>query len=257
MSPQTFHPFKQLPPELQIDIWQHAVNAVPSRVVNIRRGAAPFIYEPRPQDDFGSISPLESDQYTSSSPIPSVLHACQKSREVASRRWPLAFPRLDNCPKIFFDFEHDILWVGDQRWDLGLFVREVCADDADALHKLRRIALDVDNVRECGPEDAYFWGGWSMAKAIHRDMPLLDEILLLGFHARKPDDLRDPRKTRVRLTEATEDDIRLITLGGYGDDLIQFRALYTRKKWRCPELKWMGWIMEDNGSRDTLGEVES
>jgi hypothetical protein len=254
MSPQTFYPFKRLPAELQIDIWQHAINAVPSRVVNIRRGAAPFIYESRPQDDFRRAAPQESDQYTSSSPIPSLLHACQDSREVASRRWQLAFPRLDNCPKIFFDYEHDILWVGDQRWDLGLFVREVCAHDANALYKLRKIALDIDNVRECGPEEAYFWGGWSMAKAIHRDMPLLDEIVLIGYYTGELDDFRDPRKTRVRLTKAAEDDIRLIRLGGYGDDLIQFRALYARKKWHCPEFMWMGWVMEENGSRPLPGE---
>lgn len=73
-----------------------------------------------------------------------MLHACHDSRIAALRRWQLRFGFLDESlphpPKVFFDFETDILYFGTKFAEIEHFVNGA---DAVECSELRRIALNM------------------------------------------------------------------------------------------------------------------
>jgi 2EXR family len=259
MAAETFHPFERLPRELQLRVWHYAISAVPSRVVNIRTGPCPFVYINRPSTGFRRIRRKESDQYTSPSSIPSVLHTCHTSRQLASQRWQLAFPRPNSSPKVYFDFTGDILWYGDQSWDLGYFFQDASVTDKHALWKVKRFAFHIHDALEgCRAEDRFTgaWraGGGRVARSIHTFMPFLDEIVLLGRYAGDLEhDFMNSRKSCVRLTHPTDTQLQVFRQQ-YGQDLEKFETLYEKMGWNCPQLKWMEWLMVERSTMSLLGE---
>lgn len=83
--------------------WEFAIEAVEPRVVEIWEGY---------QGEFPDGKYAWTGQFTSSCPIPSVLHACRDSRCLALKRWKLCFAYEEQPAKIFFDLTSDILYFG-------------------------------------------------------------------------------------------------------------------------------------------------
>lgn len=144
-SPSSFPQFHRLPNELQDAIWQAAVQGVPPRVIELRddyRGTEEeqrlideenhlywFSGDPEPEANVnGPRGSLEDADpfFTSSCPIPALLHTCRRSREYALQRWTLCMSHLRHNDldlytdtkgfkagqeeaRVFFDFESDIL----------------------------------------------------------------------------------------------------------------------------------------------------
>jgi hypothetical protein len=260
-TPQTFYAFRRLPAELRDRVWQYAIDAIPSRVVSLRlednsvRG--------RKTESGNTIIsynlfPEEFAQYTSPSPIPPVLHACRDSRDLASKRWRLAFPRgrwyyrraahktirtrFDSCPKVFFDFSRDILWLGD---DLPCFVQSVCEKDR---HALRKVAFDWGKTMD--REDPRYWS--NMALAIHENLPFLSQIVLVQTHGGSCSvETRLDGKSVVHLVDPTP---RTLTSHNdlHGDELEEFNAFPKQMGWDCPVLKVMDHFLYERGSANAL-----
>jgi hypothetical protein len=82
------------------------------------------------------VGPTGTNYYTSPCPIPSLLHACHLSREVALTPSKLSFafePQFGSLPsqlaKIFFDFRKDTLFFGNLFYSLIHFQGDVNLDD--------------------------------------------------------------------------------------------------------------------------------
>jgi len=86
-----------------------------------------------------------------------------------------------------------------------------------------------------------------MAVIIHEEMPCLEQIVLLDNYVGDMRDLRDPTKTRVRLTEVSEREQQELS-GGFGD-VGEFQEFYEDEDWICPELKWIGWVLNEKESK--------
>lgn len=132
---RVFHLFKKFTLELQDEIWQHAVDGIGQRVVEFREGlyrnadgvAIEVLddkYQRGPTDDeFDMVyyrnqriptTASEGDitwepRFTSTCPIPALLHTTHGSRKCALKRWELAFAQGDKPSKVFFDFTYDTL----------------------------------------------------------------------------------------------------------------------------------------------------
>jgi hypothetical protein len=260
-TPQTFHAFTRLPAELQDCVWQYAIDAIPSRVVNLR--LENNCGRERKTESGNTIIgynlfPEEFAQYTSACPIPSVLHTCRDSRDLASKRWRLAFPRgrwyyrrlahktirtrFDSCPKVFFDFSRDILWLGD---DLPAFVQSVCEKDR---HALRKVAFDWQETMDC--EEPRYCS--NTALAIHEDLPFLSQIVLVQIHGGSYSvENHLDRKSLVHLADPTP---RTLTVHHdlYGDELEEFNAFHKQRGWDCPELKVMDYFVYGRGFAKAL-----
>lgn len=128
-----FHLFSKLPIELQNEIWYHAMDEVGPRVVEFRvgfycdvNGVAIEVLDdkhqryPTPDEILNADvnpeqiteiegNPIWAPQFTSSCAIPVFLHTTQGSRKCALERWELSFAQGSQPPKVFFDFEVDIL----------------------------------------------------------------------------------------------------------------------------------------------------
>lgn len=174
ITDQTFSPFECLPLEIQDAIWKCAMDSIGPRVVELRKGVRAMNYNQFPHQ-----RPTWIGNLTSLCPIPSVLHACQRSRWLALKRWKLSFAfgrGWRNPPTIFFDFTHDTLLFresGDNNFaSLHDFVADVNARDRKAL---RKIAF-----RESDQEYHYYYSdGYSLARRLHRDFPALTNVIFL------------------------------------------------------------------------------
>jgi hypothetical protein len=128
-------------------IWHRIVASVAPRIVDIRYKSA-------------------EDGFTSSCGVPSILHVCSRSRELALKRWPLSFAIKGMAPKIFFDCERDTLYFGQEFIDVPRFAKMV---DRKETTGVRSIAFDMQAL--C--ESELFGGtdfGRTMATRFHRDV---------------------------------------------------------------------------------------
>ena len=120
--------YKRLSAELQLIIWDRAIMSISLRVAEI----IGIHHEAWPN----GVGPTGTNYYTSPSPIPSLLHACHLSREVALTSWKLSFafePQFGSLPshlaKIFIDFRKDTLFFGARFYSLIHFQSDVNPDD--------------------------------------------------------------------------------------------------------------------------------
>lgn len=223
-----FTVFKSLPQETQDAIWKFAIEAIEPRVVEIWEGyhkASPDGQYPWPW----------IGDFTSSCPIPAVLHACHDSRRLALKRWKLCFAFKKKPAKIFFDLSSDILYFGRAFDCIHTFREEGNKADRRAVHKIAFHLLQQWN-------SEYYETGEDLAVTLHRDFPALNEVVFvekdveydwdrheMGRAQRRP----DPRKTMITLCPPNKDprpgDRR-------ASDLM---AKYAQKKWVCPKVDHM------------------
>ncbi|KAH6672408.1 hypothetical protein B0J14DRAFT_564042 [Halenospora varia] len=90
-SPTTFHPFSQLPIELQIQIWEFALSSLPPRLLEIHES--------------------EGDPTRCFAPLPSLLHTCHQSRYLALKFYTLSFITSQGRG-FYIDYEKDIIYFG-------------------------------------------------------------------------------------------------------------------------------------------------
>jgi hypothetical protein len=98
------HHFPRLPPELRLKIWAYALP--PPRLVPIKYGA-PTTISPT-----AALSLGPSLGYTSTAPIPALLHACTESRAEARRHYGLMLGIARQPGRVFLDPERDVLYFG-------------------------------------------------------------------------------------------------------------------------------------------------
>jgi hypothetical protein len=200
---QTFHMFARLPGEVQDIIWQSAINSVGQRIVDI------IGYSPRKSVRYAP----HTVYYGSHCPIPSLLHACRRSRHLALKRWKLCFAVEGHPARIFFDLSDDILYFGECIYSLTHFQAHVNAADREALHK---VALDM----EYSMEDE------GIAEQVHQGMPALSDVM---FVREEDEDFDCPEKSVFSLREFRTDYNEL--------QLETFRNVYHEREWPCPELR--------------------
>lgn len=107
----------RFPQELRDLVWEIAVDAEPSRIVELTGG-----HEDTLRTFEGDVLTMEYG-FVSSAPIPATLHACSRSRELSKRRWTLTFDstyksfngapvcpeNMHSLPRTWFDFKSDTL----------------------------------------------------------------------------------------------------------------------------------------------------
>jgi hypothetical protein len=226
----TFDPFRCLPVEIQDSIWQCAINNEGPRVVEIQS----HYYKKLaggPEGDY-----LYTGTYTSSCPIPAALHACSRSRILASRRWKRSFAFGRRPAKIYFDFSCDILYFGNF---FGLSeLRDQKCNIADR-KAIRYIAFRPHQQWD----DENFEDGPDLAMRLHSDFPALTQVFCIeedGRLDRESNEMGRPHRT-------LNPKRRLLTLIPYlwGDDadcaryLKGFRRKYKEKGWTPPYVQYM------------------
>ncbi|CAG8981186.1 hypothetical protein HYALB_00012806 [Hymenoscyphus albidus] len=164
-----FHLFKKLPPELQQEVWHHAMGEIGERVVEFHGGFYQNIegvaievpgdkqqqwptykeaflaftdptaaFEKERENEGGAIW---TPRFTSSCATPPFLHTTHGSRKCALRRWKLSFAHGCHPGKVYFDFDKDILIVGSRLEVARAFISEI---DTNSLQKLQHIAIKPD-----------------------------------------------------------------------------------------------------------------
>jgi hypothetical protein len=259
LSPQTFHPFPRLAAELQLRIWTLFISALLSRVVPLRDG---FWTTLQLTDDLQAIistggqiantTDAETQkwewQYTSPCSIPAPLHTCSLSRELALKRWRLAFAEEDGEGKIFFDFERDVLWIGEKLPDFKEWLKAVGRGERKGV---RTLAIDFDV--QLLPRN--FRSGAGIAAVLMNEFPLLEKVVLVGSE-RTAEDGRagDAEEDPVRLSETKGDRFTFVqNVDGsedafrytHGAELDAFREVYKLEGRHHPELKYMDYTRED------------
>ncbi|KAK8035640.1 hypothetical protein PG993_010635 [Apiospora rasikravindrae] len=108
-GPQTFHMFGQLPPELRIKIWQEAMPAARTVVVE-----SPFSRRREAPTSLDGVLTRRNDGETwhSNTQIPALLHVNSEARHEALKHYTLALGTGDYAPRIYVDFSRDTLFFG-------------------------------------------------------------------------------------------------------------------------------------------------
>ncbi|KAH6683157.1 hypothetical protein B0J14DRAFT_575240 [Halenospora varia] len=154
----TTFPFDRLPQEIKDQIYEGAITAIGPRVVELTEHLAekldskgePFPY-PRPS--------MEA-YYTSSCPIPNVLHLCSQSRRLALKRWRLMFGTREQKPRVYFDFSQDTLWFSHTSASFSYYD---CFEDQLERPLIQHLAIEL---RWLEPSGYHNWEGRHLAKSI-------------------------------------------------------------------------------------------
>jgi hypothetical protein len=269
MAPQTFHPFSHLAPELQELIWLHAISSIGPRVVELRDG---FWTTLQPSDDPQAIVSAGGQvvnttdaglqkwewQFTSPCFIPPPLHTCSLSRELALRRWRLAFGTNEEGEtrgqaKIFFDFEKDVIWIGKK---LPAFRHFMDASGSTETRGLKKLAIGFDEqVRARG-----FRSGADLALFLMNRFPLLEEIVLIGSERKGGSEGdyvgdRDKKRGMVTFVENVDgaEDAFWVTRGV---ELDVFRDVCRRQGRHKIVLKYMDYTRDDPESVQMVDKLQ-
>jgi hypothetical protein len=110
-GPQTFPKFNELPPELRIKIWQAAMPA--ARTVVVQSPIASRREEPAPTSLDGAL-PLQdsAETWRSNTQIPALLHVNSEARHEALKHYQLSLAAGEHQPRIYVDFSRDTLFFG-------------------------------------------------------------------------------------------------------------------------------------------------
>jgi hypothetical protein len=134
-KPQKHFPqFPRLPQEIRLKIWDMVTDEPRAVIIHSRLGPGGGIRSP--------------------TPVPSALHVCLESREVALKKYELTFSardaRLDSnyLARIWFNFDKDVVYFrnhGENGWgNLGNFQSLVITEDMEKI-KFLGIDIEVDN----------------------------------------------------------------------------------------------------------------
>jgi hypothetical protein len=164
------------------------------------------------------------------------------------KRWKLAFAEGDGEGKIFFDFERDVLWIGENLPDFKGWLKAIGKGERSWV---RRLAIDFD-VQLLSRN---FRSGAGIAGILMNEFPLLEEVVLVGSERTAEDgragdgedglvklfDAKGGRFTFVENIDGSEDAFRYI----HGAELDAFRDVYKLEGRHHPELKYMDYTRED------------
>ncbi|RYP05191.1 hypothetical protein DL764_003971 [Monosporascus ibericus] len=134
-----FHMFKDLPPELRIKIWQHAMPeartvAVESRFAIARNRGPRSLEEALSRTSDENVQ----DTWRSTTKIPVLLHVNAEARHEALKRYRLSLGAGKAQPRIYVDFSRDTLFFGHA--ELKPECAKLWASTAD-LQKVQRLAI--------------------------------------------------------------------------------------------------------------------
>jgi 2EXR family len=206
-----FSLFTQLPPEIQNLIWKSAIDSIGSRVVEIR-------------------TCYYRNEFTSSCPIPNVLHACRASRQLALKRWKPSLAMKEGPARILFDSSRDILFFECHCTRLIDFVYHVRpADRLELRHVAFNPAQQYDN--------DYFDDGEDLAINIHRHFPAVASVVLAWRSEVYPGGLAkpsDPKKTVIEFFRARS---RQVYVQVYEGMVREFKDTYALRGWSCPQIE--------------------
>jgi hypothetical protein len=234
---QTFSPFKRLPLEIQDAIWKCAIDSISPRVIELRKGVRAMNYNQFPHQ-----IPTWIGNLTSSCPIPSMLHACQRSRWLALKRWKLSFAfgkGWRNPPTIFFDFAHDTLLLHSSPDNgfasLNDFAADVNSRDRKALRKIAFSERDQFY-------RYYHSDGYSLARQLHRDFPALTNVIFLwteksiknAHYEPIHEDLPNLKKPIITFFRESRGRVNRNLVG-------RFLEEYRRHGWAHPQLDYMSY----------------
>lgn len=110
---RTFTVFGSLPKELQLAIWELAVQDIGPRTIKLQLfwwgyKVPKFGYS----NILGTVVTARQKYKTE---IPQLLRACHDAREVAQRRYKLSFGKLLQGRPVYFNIDTDTLWVTSRR----------------------------------------------------------------------------------------------------------------------------------------------
>ncbi|KAF7920971.1 hypothetical protein EAE99_007823 [Botrytis elliptica] len=106
---RAFKLFKFLPKELQLAIWKYALDDIEPRTVKLKLYWWQYkVNRPEVREFLGSILTARHEYKAN---IPTLLHICHDSREIAQKRYKLSFGKLLQGRPVYFDIEQDTLWV--------------------------------------------------------------------------------------------------------------------------------------------------
>lgn len=97
-----FELFPRLPTEIRLKIFQIATTDCDDRIVQVKVKNLVTRYS---EHGRGVV-------FSSTTPIPGVLHACSESREIALHRYQLAMTSFASGPRIFLDYLSDTVYFG-------------------------------------------------------------------------------------------------------------------------------------------------
>jgi hypothetical protein len=112
-SPQSFSRFADLPPELRIKIWQHAMPAPRTVVVKSPYGRCrkPDT-TPKSLEDAVVPAVDQAETWKSNTQIPALLHVNSEARHEALKHYKLSLGVAEHESRIYVDFTRDTLFFG-------------------------------------------------------------------------------------------------------------------------------------------------
>ncbi|RYP22332.1 hypothetical protein DL765_001684 [Monosporascus sp. GIB2] len=194
-----FPMFKDLPPELRIKIWQHAMPEARTVIVE-----SPFAVArnraPRSLEEAFLRTSDENVQHTwrSTTKIPALLHVNSEARHEALKRYQLSLGAGKAQPRIYVDFHRDTLFFG--HTELKPECAKLWASTAD-LRKVQRLAIV--------PE-----GAWRVMRWQNVGMDALERIIFvheaddveLGQQPQLVEDVREDLADMETVASAREQD---------------------------------------------------
>jgi hypothetical protein len=210
IAAREFGLFAQLPQEIQDLVWKSAIDSIGPRVVEIKK--------------------RYYNGFTSSCPIPNVLHACRASRQLALKRWKPSLAMKDGPARILFDSSMDILFFGRYYTYIVGFV--YCVRPADRL-ELRHMAFDPLQQYY----NDYFDDGEDLAINIHRHFPAIRSVMLVYHnqdYSREKRWLLDPRRTVIEfyMAGSHQECVRMCE-----GTVRQFKDTCALRGWPCPQFE--------------------
>ncbi|KAI0380835.1 hypothetical protein F5Y04DRAFT_92723 [Hypomontagnella monticulosa] len=109
-SPTAFTRFRELPPELRIKIWQHAMPD--PRTVVVKSPYARQKQTPRSLEEAMSNPRNQEESWSSTTQIPALLHVNAEARYEALKHYKLSLGVGSTQPRIYVDFNRDTLFFG-------------------------------------------------------------------------------------------------------------------------------------------------
>ncbi|KAI1635313.1 hypothetical protein F4809DRAFT_461268 [Biscogniauxia mediterranea] len=137
LGPTSFTKFNELPPELRIKIWQHAMPE--ARTVVIKSPSTRNTQTPKSLD--GALSHTcdeEEETWQSTTQIPALLHVNAEARYEALKHYTLSFGVGGRQSRIYVDFSRDTIFFGHA--ELKPECSSLWASTQD-LNKIQRLAV--------------------------------------------------------------------------------------------------------------------
>ncbi|KAI1391411.1 uncharacterized protein F4822DRAFT_427262 [Hypoxylon trugodes] len=130
-APTTFTKFNELPPELRIKIWQHAMPD--ARTVVVKSPHTKQRQAPRSLEEAMSKTQYQDETWYSNTQIPASLHVNGEARHEALKHYRLSLAVGNAQPRIYVDFTRDTLFFGNSE------LKPECSPLWNFTHDLNRV----------------------------------------------------------------------------------------------------------------------